>query len=421
MAGLTRELAEFVAGLRFSDLPAEAIETVKRGTIDCVGVMFAGRDEPVVRILKENSSDQTLIRATAAHALDYDDTGLDGHPSVILVPVMLALGREGKDMIAAYVAGYETWGELVSRDADKHHGKGWHPTAVFGTVAAAAAAARLLNLNSDQVSHTLGIAASMAAGVVANFGSMTKPFQAGRAVQNGVLAARLAAAGMTSSPDALEAPNGLLFAVSPRGRVDVAASLNPWHIVRQGINIKRYPVCYALHRAIDAALQLDVDPKEISSVEMQLGRLQAGMLRPGTPQTALDAKFSAPFAMAAAFLRRKVGLAELSDGVVRNQDIQDFMPKVRLTTTEEKDAEEPLFSPADAVSVILADGSRRASAPVRRPKGHASDPLSLEELRAKFDDCVGDALPRAQRDQLYRRLLDLEQKSGSEPDFLFGL
>jgi 2-methylcitrate dehydratase PrpD len=288
-------------------------------------------------------------------------------------------------------------------------------------VAAAAAASRLSKSSSSQTGNALGIAASMAAGLVANFGSMTKPFQAGRAVQNGILAARLAAAGMTSSPDALEARNGLLFAVSPRGRVDVAAPLNPWHIVRQGINIKRYPVCYALHRAIDAALQLDVDPKEVSSVEIQLGRLQAGMLRPGTPQTALDAKFSAPFAMAAALTFKKVGLSELAETSVRDPRLQDLMRRVRVTATDETDPEEPIFSPADVVGVTLKDGSRRASAPVRRPRGHASDPLSLDELRAKFDDCVGDALSRDRRDRLLRHLLDLENRSGSEPDLLFGL
>src|SRR5918999_1705945 len=137
---LTRKLAEAAICVRFEDLPPEAVDTAKRGIIDCVGVLFAGRGEPVVR-----------VNGAAGHALDYDDVALDGHPSVVLVPTILAegerLGASGKDLIAAYVAGYETWAELVLRDADKHHGKGWHPTAVFGTVAAAAAASRLAKLH----------------------------------------------------------------------------------------------------------------------------------------------------------------------------------------------------------------------------------------------------------------------------------
>jgi 2-methylcitrate dehydratase PrpD len=125
--------------------------------------------------------------------------------------------------------------------------------------------------------------------------------------------------------------------------------------------------------------------------------------------------------MACALLRRKVGLAELSEAVVRSGEVQQLMAKVRVATTDETDPEEPLFSPADVVSVTLNDGTRRASPPVRRPRGHFSDPLSPAELRAKFDDCAGDALPAAQRDALFHRLQHLENKSGSEPDILFGL
>src|SRR5262245_8188008 len=222
--GLTRQLGERVASLRFEDIPAEALATVKRGMIDTVGLLFAGRGEPVVQFLlnsihdgeeasllftdrKAGSADAALVNATAAHALDYDDTGIDGHPSVVLAPVVLAegerLGAAGKALIAAYVAGYEAWAELSSRDADKHHGKGWHPTAVFGTIAAAAAACSLARLSAPQTANALGLAASMAGGLVASFGTMVKPFQVGRAAQSGIQAARLAAAGMSAAPDAL--------------------------------------------------------------------------------------------------------------------------------------------------------------------------------------------------------------------------
>ena len=142
--GLTRELAERIGAITYEALPGEAVQTVKRGIIDFVGVLFAGRDEPVVRILlqdlapgneatvlfgerKARSADAALVNAAAGHALDYDDVAIDGHPSVVLTPAILAegerLGTSGKELIAAYVAGYEIWAELVSRDADKHHGK----------------------------------------------------------------------------------------------------------------------------------------------------------------------------------------------------------------------------------------------------------------------------------------------------------
>ncbi len=427
MPGLTRRLAEHVAGIRFEDLPREAVETVKRGTIDCFGVLFAGREETVVEVVSKTiptgneasvlfdrgraaSADAALVNGTAAHALDYDDTGLDGHPSVALVPAIFAEGERlrasGKELIAAYVAGYETWAELVTRDADKHHGKGWHPTAVFGTLAAAAAASRLARLNPEKTAHALGIAASMAAGLAANFGSMTKAFQVGRAAQSGVVAARLAAAGMTASPDALEHRSGFVAAFSPKGRFDAEREIARWHIVRFGTNIKRYPVCYALHRAIDTAIDLNISPEKIQSLEIRLGRHQAGMLRHSAPQTALDAKFSAEFAMAAALLRRRVGLSELTDEFVRSAPVQSLMLKVRVTTSDEADADEPLFSPFDVLTVRLSDGSVQVRNSRRQAKGHARDPLSIEELRAKFDDCT-----RGEQAALFERLLRLESFS----------
>lgn len=425
MAGLTRALAERIAGLQFEELPAQAVETVKRGIIDCVGVLFAGRDEPVTRIVlksiapgdeasvlfgqgRARSADAALANATAAHALDYDDTALDGHPSVVLAPTVLAEGERlrasGRELIAAYVAGYETWAELIGRDADKHHARGWHPTGVFGTVAAAAASSRLARLPADKGANALGIAASLAGGLVANFGSMTKPYQAGRAAQSGITAARLAAAGMTASADAIEHPSGFLAALSPNGRVRTDARLGEWHILRHGLNVKRYPVCYALHRAIDAILGLEVHASDVDSIEIRLGKLQAGMLRHHSPQTALDAKFSAEFAMACALLRRRIGLEELKDAFVRSDAVRALMRKVRVTTTDEADPEEPLFAPYDVVTIGLKDGSVVASPPVAQARGHARNPIGLEELRAKFRDCTNGA-----QDSLFDRLLHLEE------------
>lgn len=404
--GLTAELGAFVAGLDPAAVPAEARHTVRRGIADCVGVLFAGRDEPVVGHALAlvagagGAAEAAFVNATAAHALDYDDTGLDGHPSVVLAPAVLAEATRGGarwgEAIAAYVAGYEVWADLVARDRDKHHGKGWHPTAVFGTVAAAAAGARLRGLDAAGAAHALGIAASMAGGLVANFGSMTKPLQVGFAARNGLQAAALAARGVTAAPDALESPRGFLAALSPQGAVDrecPAAAGAPWQILRQGLNIKRYPVCYALHRAVDAALALR--PRllgrldEIEQVTIALGRLQAAMLRSPRPVTGLDAKFSAEYALACALLRGRLGLADLSDKAVNEPEVQALLRRVQVQPQDEQDPEEPLFSPADLLRVQLADGSWLAADPVRRALGHAARPIDDAALRAKFDDCGG--------------------------------
>ncbi|MSQ71909.1 MAG: MmgE/PrpD family protein [Betaproteobacteria bacterium] len=437
-AGLTGQLAQFIAGLSYEQIPPAALESAKRGIIDWFGVLLAGRDEPVIEVLRKlihpadsgearllfdrgfaQSTDAALINGAASHALDYDDTGLDGHPSVVLATTMLAegerLGTSGRDMLAAYAAGYETWGELSARDSDRHHGKGWHPTALFGTLAAAAVAARLNRLDTDRCAAALGIAASMAAGLVSNFGSMTKPFQAGRAAQNGILAAQLAGAGLTASADALEHPNGFLMAVSPAGRVRLDGQIQAgrdWYLLRQGINIKRYPVCYSAHRAIDAILALAarhaIVAAEVAAVNVSMGRMASVPLRQHRPRTALDAKFSIEFCMACALVAGRVGMAELTESFLASAPIQVLMPRVSLSTVEETDPDEPLFAPFDRVVVTLLNGSVLTSDPVRHVRGHARNPIELPELREKFSDCIGDALLPESVARLFERLGQLE-------------
>lgn len=417
MDGLTASLGEFIAGLRPSDVPSEARRTVRRGMADCMGVLYAGRDEPVTghalamvtvgtsgeaRVLGDRgraaAPDAAFVNATAAHALDYDDTGLDGHPSVVLAPAVLAeaqrLGATWGEAVAAYVAGYETWAELIFRDADKHHGKGWHPTAVFGTVACAAASAHLRGLDAHRAAQALGIAASMAGGLVANFGSMTKPLQVGWAARNGLLAAGLAERGVTSSPDALESPRGFVAALSPAGRVRLDGACRagaPWQILCQGLNIKRYPVCYALHRAVDAALalrpRLQGRLHRIERVTIAMGRLQAAMLRSSRPVTGLDAKFSAEYALACALLNGRLGLAELTDAAVNAPEVQALLRRVQVEPLATQDPEEPLFSPADLLRVHLDDGTLLDAEPVHRALGHATRPIDDAALKAKFLDC----------------------------------
>ncbi len=416
--GLTRQLAQWIASTASADIPAGAHGPILRGGIDCEGVLLAGRNEPVVQHLLQafavRSAPQAgdapvlvdrgwaapavaaLLNTTAAHALDYDDTGLDGHPSVVLASATSALATaEGSTPLearCAYALGYETWAELSQRDAPRHT-KGWHPTAVFGCVGTAAAAAWLLRLDAARTQHALGIAASMAAGVVANFGSMTKPLQVGYAAHNGIQAALLARGGITASEDALEGPRGLLVALSPAGapRLDGAAARGrPWRILEQGLNIKRFPICYALHRATDAALALHrrLEGRAVERITVELGVHQAGMLRQALPANGLDAKFSAPFAMACALLHGRVGLAELEDAVVQQPALRAMMARVEVRIVPGEDPQEPIFAPADRVLLVLADGTELASEPVVRALGHASRPLGLDALREKYLDCA---------------------------------
>jgi 2-methylcitrate dehydratase PrpD len=266
---------------------------------------------------------------------------------------------------------------------------------VFGAIAAASASSVLRRLDADAASRAVGIAASLAGGVVANFGTMTKPFQVGRAAQSGLTATRLAQAGATAAPDALEHELGFLAAVSPRGQVDVkspAALGETWRILESGVNIKQYPMCYGAHRVVDATIDLcranKVAAADIANVDVELGEAQAVMLRNHRPQSGLDAKFSLEFAVAAAAISGRCTNAELSTEFVRRADVQDFFARVRSRTVAGRDPDDPAFGLADRVRMSLRDGRQLDSTPVHHPRGHFKRPLERDALWQKFSDCA---------------------------------
>ena len=440
MPALTSDIAEFVTSVEVGALPEQCSYGARIGMVDCVGVMIAGAGEPVVRLVTTTiatstqnegapeipsgrnlaATDAALVNGVAAHALDYDDVGMDGHPSAVLTPAILAEGWSldvsGSDAIAAYVAGYEVWALLQEIEPGHLHERGFHPTAIWGAFAAAAACARLNRLTVEQTRNAIAIVASLAAGVVANFGTMTKPLHVGRTAQAGVLAARLAKSGFTGSPDALEHTAGFMRAHSPSGTPEVDRGNwqlgREWRLPKYGINIKRYPMCYATHRSIDAMLDLvhdrDLAPDAIGEVHVCIGNTQSVMLRNHDPKTALEAKFSLEFAMASAMVARRVGLAELDDAFVRRTDVIENMRKVRCTTTDETLPDMP-FAPKDKLSIVLKSGETITHPPVARPKGSWQKPLSDDELRDKFIDCATIGLGQQGADAAFRHMNGIER------------
>jgi 2-methylcitrate dehydratase PrpD len=441
---LTQDLGRFTAGLTFEKLPLEAIAIARTGIIDTVATMIAGAHDPAPQLLRRGlappsgpaslyfSGEQAVapeaawINGTAGHALDYDDVGCRGHVSTVLLPAILAeaemLGLGGREMFAAYVAGYETWAELAGRDPGHHHVKGWHPTGIFGAIGAAAACANLRRLGSGQATMAIALAASQAGGIMANFGTMTKPFHAGRAAHAGVIAARLAEAGFTAAADALEHSQGFLSAVSPEGKVDREAPTAglgaDWQIVKQGLSIKKYPACYCTHRSLDAILDLlakrPLKPVEIVRITVEISKTHSLILRNHTAHTGLEGKFSMEFAMAAAVVSRRAGLGEYTDEFVRRPEVQDMMKKVRVVTNENYDPGQPGASLHDKVTVELASGERIESEKVRRARGHADVPLSEAELFDKFRACLDAGHAVIAPETLFKRLRRLERISARE-------
>jgi 2-methylcitrate dehydratase PrpD len=441
VGSLTADIGKFLADITYDDLPPEVLPMVRDAFTDTVGVVLVGLDQPVTEIVrstlvepsarpearaclsshKVSAPDAALLAGAIAHSLDYDDQSMSGHPSAVLVPAILAeaevLGSTGHDMVTAYVAGYEVWCELWRRGRN-YHPKGWHPTSVFGATAAAAAGAVLHHLSAERAATAVAIAGSYAGGLFSNFGSMMKGYHAGMAARGGLEAARLAAAGMSAGPDAIENPQGFLMAFSADRSPDLLSDSQlgrDWYLPKHKLLIKLHPTCYFLHRSFNGTVKMladrQIDPEDVESVEVRMGKGQVTCLVYERPQTRWEAEFSGQFGIAAAVILGKMGVPELADEVVQRDDIQEFFPKVKLIPVDEYDERDPVFSPTESVTLTLRNGEVLESGPISTIPGHANDPLTTEQLWGKFRECTLQTHSESEA----RELFDLLQQIDSLP------
>ena len=321
-AQVTLEIASRAAGLRYVDLPEDVRHWVRQCLLDWFGVTLAGTVEELSRILLDEADEQggrpvatligratkaptqqaALLNGTASHALDYDDVNLTmgGHPTVPIMPALLALGEAkgvcGADLITAFVAGYETACRIGALVAPGHYTQGFHATATVGTFGAAAACAHLLKLHATQTATALGIAGTQAAGLKSMFGTMCKPLHAGKAAQNGLLAASLAARGLSSRSDVLECTQGFGDTQSQDFHADTALAepVAGWHL-RKNL-FKYHAACYLTHAPIECARairqQPGFEPKAVREVVVCVDAGAAKVCHIPEPRTGLEAKFS---------------------------------------------------------------------------------------------------------------------------------
>jgi 2-methylcitrate dehydratase PrpD len=307
------------------------------------------------------------------------------------------------------------------RETGLLHEKGWHPTGLYGAVGAAAACAKLRKLDAEKTAIAIALGASQSSGLMSNFGTMTKPFHAGKAAHAGIMAARLAEAGFTANTDALEHPRGFLHAISPEGKEDRTGETKAgrqWAILSYGLGIKKYPMCYATHRAIDCVLDLiansPIQAGDVKKISVSISDNASKVLRNRQPDTGLAAKFSIQFAMASGIIAKRVGLRELTDGFVQRPDVQNLMRKVEVVTTTEYDPDMPGAAPFDTVAVELNDGRTIAGEPVARATGHPSRPLTDAQLYDKFADCLDAGDSDIPADVLFKRLSRIQSISARE-------
>src|SRR5947207_6466742 len=377
---ITDYVAGFVTGTRAADIPADVAHLGKRSVLDGIGLALAGAASECGNIAKRYLTELGIAKADgctvigtnvrlparfaafanglAIHADDYDDTqlavakdrvyGLLTHPTAPALPPALALAergrRSGLDMMLAYQVGVEVECKVAEAIAPRHYQHGFHSTATCGSIGAAAAAAKLLGLDRDATRRALSIGATQAGGLRENFGTMTKPFHAGRAAENGVVAAEMAALGFTASPNGLEADRGFFRAAGGGFSPEMIEGKlgNPWTFHAPGVSIKPHPSGSLTHPGMavmmDLIRQHDIKPERVRRVAVGTNSNMPNALIHHRPANELQAKFSMEFCMAILLLERKGGLEQFTDAVVNRPDVQSMIAKVKFDVHPDAEA-----------------------------------------------------------------------------------
>lgn len=441
MSSLTAALAAFVVSRDTADIPAGVLLAAQAAMVDTLGCALAGVDEPATRIAAASipdaaaggetaglwgtgrraaMPDAAFVNAIATHALDFDDNlpTQRGHPSTTVLPAALAVAgpaqSSGADLVAAYAIGIEISGKLGPAVGYGHYVRGWHPTATIGIFGATAAVARLLRLDAGQTAQAWGIAASQTSGLVANFGTMTKPFNAGHAARCAVTAGLLARAGFSANPAIFDGADGVLATYAGEGALPLEPQVEklaaPWEIVEPGIFMKRWPCCYCSHRPLSALFDLisrhGIAADEVVRISVGFPPGSDGGLKDGIPTTGLGGKFSLEYTMAAAVLDGKVSMETFTDAMVLRPAAQALLTRVaRYRIPDER-----RWSSTIGYNDVQIETARGTfSARIDLTPGSPDAPLGARELDAKFTDCATPLLGRLQAGHALQQVRALAQ------------
>ena len=439
---LTKRIAEYICTTGLEDFPPDAIDAAKAAITDCLGCALAGSREPLADVLcdyvtglgglpaatvigrgfKTSSLEAALINGAMSHALDYDDVTYitKTHPSAHLIPGALPLaeevGADGSELLLSYLLGFEVAcavGDAIS--PAYFDDLGWHPTGPLGTLGAAATAARLLRLDADQTAMAISLAASQAAGLRQNFGTMTKPYHAGAACRAGVNAAKLVQAGFTASDDALEGRFGFMRAFSGGTNYDpdrASASLGSrCFMVESGIEIKKYPCCGSAHLALDATTQLlsreTFAARDVDRIDVLVDFDPPRSLIHSRPTGGLEGKFSMQYCLAAEIIDGQIGLSTFTDEQVMRQEAQDLIPRIEMRRHPGFEGQTSWTEANHRVEVHLNDGRVLTEQADRATTG-ALRGVTRDDVRVKFRDCAAVVLDEGDAAEALAMLDNLE-------------
>jgi 2-methylcitrate dehydratase PrpD len=446
--GLTNYVGTFVTHTKYEDIPGAVIELGKKSILDGLGLALAGSRAETGAIsrkyaeqndarhgkatiigtaLKTSSRLAALVNGISIHADDFDDTqlaaakdrvyGLLTHPTVPVLPAIFALAEQrvvsGKEWMLAYHAGAEVECKVAEAIAPRHYQDGFHSTGTCGPFGSAAACAKLLKFDLPKTLNAFGLAAAQSGGLRENFGTMTKPFQAGHAAESGLVSAELVALGWTAAEQILEADRGFFHAAG--GSYDPSAIMDhlgkPWTFASPGVSLKPYPSGSLTHPAMTELARLieehKIQASNVEKVDIGANHNVTTTLLHHHPKTGLEAKFSMEFCLAILLLEGKAGLGQFSTRVAQRPDVQEMIAKVNFYVDPE--AESAGFDKMESLLKIhLKDGSV-ITGRADFAKGSPANPMSFDETAMKFRGCAEFAeWPRAKTEKIIALIKTLE-------------
>jgi 2-methylcitrate dehydratase PrpD len=447
-SGLTAYVGRFVTTTTYEQIPQDVIELGKKSILDGFGLALAGSRAETGSISRKyveqlgvyngkativGTAQKTsprfaaLVNGISIHADDFDDTqlaaakdrvyGLLMHPTVPVLPAIFALAEQrtvtGKDWMLAYHIGAEVECKIAEAIAPRHYQDGFHTTGTCGPFGSAAACAKLLKFDLPKTLNAFGLAASQSGGLRENFGTMTKPFQAGHAAESGLVSAELAALGWTAAEQILEADRGFFRAAA--GSYDPSAIMDrlgkPWTFVSPGVSLKPYPSGSLTHPAMTELARLidahKIQATQVEKVDVGANHNMTTTLLHHQPKTGLEAKFSMEFCMVILLLEHKAGLGQFSDKVVQRQDVQEMIRQINFYVDSE--AESVGFDKMTSILKIrLKDGSV-ITGRADFGKGSPANPMSFDEAAEKFRGCADFAeWPKAKTEKIITLVKSLE-------------
>jgi 2-methylcitrate dehydratase PrpD len=446
--GLTKYVGTFVTRTKYQEIPADVIELGKKSILDGLGLALAGSRAESGSISRRyveqagltggsatiiGSARKTsprfaaLLNGISIHADDFDDTqlaaakdrvyGLLMHPTAPVLPAIFALGEQrrvtGKDWMLAYHVGAEVECKIAESISPRHYQDGFHTTGTCGPFGSAAACAKLLNFDLSKTLNTFGLAASQSGGLRENFGTMTKPFQAGHAAESGLVSAELVALGWTAAEQILEADRGFFHAFG--GSYDLLAIVDrlakPWTFASPGVSLKPYPSGSLTHPAMTELARLieanKVQAAQVEKVDIGANHNMTTTLLHHRPKTGLEAKFSMEFCLAILLLERGAGLGQFSDKVVARPDVQDMIQRINFYVDPE--AESAGYDKMTSILKIHLKDGAVITGRADFGKGSPANPMSFDEAATKFRGCAEFAeWPKAKTEKIIAFTKELE-------------